>query len=87
MSNYFCNRVLHLGLLYIGSLAILIMYSFLYGLTAKESKWLGAITSFAVIVLGKVFSRVHIRFLDAPFYLFLSLLLFFVRLEYGIMLV
>ncbi|KAJ4808103.1 Calpain protease [Rhynchospora pubera] len=45
------TRVLHLGLLYAGSLAILIMYSILYGLTAKESKWLGAITSVAVIVL------------------------------------
>lgn len=29
------------------------VYSLLYGLTAKESRWLGAITSAAVIILGK----------------------------------
>lgn len=88
MSNFFCNRVLRLGLLYMSSLIILIMYSVLYGLTAKESKWLGAITSIAVIVLGKVFSCVNISFLECSILLILSLLLFFfVRLEYGIMLV
>ncbi|KAJ3692452.1 hypothetical protein LUZ60_012802 [Juncus effusus] len=45
------TRVLHLGLLYLGSLAVLVMYSVLYGLTAKESKWLATITSVAVVVL------------------------------------
>ncbi|KAL0369361.1 UNVERIFIED_CONTAM: Calpain-type cysteine protease DEK1 [Sesamum angustifolium] len=42
---------LHLGLLYSGSLLVLLVYSILYGLTAKESHWLGAITSAAVIIL------------------------------------
>ncbi|GFP92459.1 calpain-type cysteine protease dek1 [Phtheirospermum japonicum] len=42
---------LHLGLLYFGSLLVLLVYSILYGLTAKESHWLGAITSAAVIIL------------------------------------
>ncbi|KAK6163781.1 hypothetical protein DH2020_000645 [Rehmannia glutinosa] len=44
-------RALHLGLLYFGSLVVLLVYSILYGLTAKESHWLGAITSAAVIIL------------------------------------
>ncbi|XP_043690975.1 calpain-type cysteine protease DEK1-like [Telopea speciosissima] len=41
----------HLGLLYLGSLVVLLSYSILYGLTAKEAQWLGAITSAAVVVL------------------------------------
>ncbi|XP_073105600.1 calpain-type cysteine protease ADL1 isoform X2 [Elaeis guineensis] len=45
------SRALHLGLLYVGSLLVLLAYSILYGLTAKEAHWLGAITSVAVIVL------------------------------------
>nr|GEY59140.1 calpain-type cysteine protease DEK1 [Tanacetum cinerariifolium] len=45
------RRVSHLGLLYLGSLLVLLVYSILYGLTAKESNWLGAITSAAVIIL------------------------------------
>ncbi|XP_008787933.1 calpain-type cysteine protease ADL1-like [Phoenix dactylifera] len=45
------RRALHLGLLYVGSLLVLLVYSILYGLTAKEAHWLGAITSVAVIVL------------------------------------
>ncbi|EPS66151.1 phytocalpain [Genlisea aurea] len=45
------NVALHLGLLYFGSLIVLVAYSILYGLTAKESPWLGAITSAAVIIL------------------------------------
>lgn len=45
------SRALHLGLLYLGSLVILLVYSILYGLTAKEAPWLGAITSAAVIIL------------------------------------
>ncbi|CAA6673108.1 unnamed protein product [Spirodela intermedia] len=45
------SRASHLGLLYVGSLVVLLVYSILYGLTAKESRWLGAITSAAVIVL------------------------------------
>ncbi|KAG8387378.1 hypothetical protein BUALT_Bualt02G0015100 [Buddleja alternifolia] len=44
-------RALHLGLLYFGSLVVLLVYSILYSLTAKESHWLGAITSAAVIIL------------------------------------
>lgn len=39
-------------LLYLGSLFVLVVYSILYGLTAKEEHWLGAITSVAVIILG-----------------------------------
>ncbi|KAI5665946.1 hypothetical protein M9H77_15799 [Catharanthus roseus] len=45
------RRASHLGLLYLGSLVVLFVYSVLYGLTAKESRWLGAITSAAVIIL------------------------------------
>nr|XP_043613886.1 calpain-type cysteine protease DEK1 [Erigeron canadensis] len=45
------RRVSHLGLLYFCSLLVLLVYSILYGLTAKESNWLGAITSAAVIIL------------------------------------
>ncbi|PHT96888.1 Calpain-type cysteine protease DEK1 [Capsicum chinense] len=44
-------RALHVGLLYVGSLLVLLVYSILYGLIAKESNWLGAITSAAVIIL------------------------------------
>lgn len=51
----FACRASHLGLLYLGSLVVLFVYSVLYGLTAKESRWLGAITSAAVIILGKEF--------------------------------
>ncbi|KAF3685310.1 hypothetical protein FXO37_00750 [Capsicum annuum] len=42
---------LHLGLLYVGSLVVLLVYSILYGLTEKKSNWLGATTSAAVIIL------------------------------------
>ncbi|PHT69367.1 hypothetical protein T459_28854 [Capsicum annuum] len=42
---------LHLGLLYVGSLVVLLVYSILYGLTTKESNWLGATTSAAMIIL------------------------------------
>lgn len=52
LSLYDNCRALHLGLLYFGSLVVLLVYSILYGLTAKESHWLGAITSAAVIILG-----------------------------------
>ncbi|KAI4344843.1 hypothetical protein L6164_012030 [Bauhinia variegata] len=45
------RRASHLGLLYLGSLMVLLAYSILYGLTAKEAHWLGAITSAAVIIL------------------------------------
>ncbi|XP_074565064.1 calpain-type cysteine protease ADL1-like [Curcuma longa] len=45
------SRALHLGLLYIGSLVVLVVYTVLYGLTAKEARWLGAVTSVAVLVL------------------------------------
>ena len=45
-------RASHLGLLYVGSVVVLAAYSILYGLTAKEARWLGAITSAAVIILG-----------------------------------
>ncbi|PHT67167.1 hypothetical protein T459_31592 [Capsicum annuum] len=48
-------RALHLGLLYVGSLVVLLVYSILYGLTAKESNWLGATTSAAVIILRSSF--------------------------------
>ncbi|XP_043692215.1 calpain-type cysteine protease DEK1-like [Telopea speciosissima] len=45
------SRAAHLGLLYLGSLVVLLVYSILYGLTAKEAHWLGAITSAAVVIL------------------------------------
>ncbi|THU49490.1 hypothetical protein C4D60_Mb06t10110 [Musa balbisiana] len=41
--------VLHLGVLYLGSMISLVVYSVLYGLTAKEAHWLGAVTSVAVL--------------------------------------
>ncbi|KAI3461898.1 hypothetical protein Pfo_018561 [Paulownia fortunei] len=50
-STIYFSLALHLGLLYLGSLLVLLVYSILYGLTAKESHWLGAITSAAVIIL------------------------------------
>ncbi|KAL9256146.1 Calpain-type cysteine protease DEK1-like protein [Drosera capensis] len=40
--------VSHLGTLYLGSILVLLVYSILYGLTAKESRWLATITSAAV---------------------------------------
>ncbi|KAA3456544.1 calpain-type cysteine protease DEK1-like isoform X2 [Gossypium australe] len=42
------SRASHLGLLYLGSLVVLLVYSILYGLTAKDAHWLGAITSAAI---------------------------------------
>lgn len=45
------SRASHLGSLYLGSLLVLLVYSILYGLTAKEARWLGAITSAAVIII------------------------------------
>ncbi|XP_028759629.1 calpain-type cysteine protease DEK1 [Neltuma alba] len=45
------RRASHLGLLYLGSLLVLVVYSILYGLTAKEAHWLGYVTSAAVIIL------------------------------------
>ncbi|XP_072998652.1 calpain-type cysteine protease ADL1 [Typha latifolia] len=45
------HRALHQGLLYLGSVLVLVMYSILYGLTSKEAHWLGAITSFTVTIL------------------------------------
>ncbi|CAM8889204.1 unnamed protein product [Rhodiola kirilowii] len=45
------RRVSHLGLLYLGSVLVLLVYSILYGFTAKEAPWLGALTSSAVIIL------------------------------------
>ncbi|KAK6936992.1 Peptidase C2, calpain, catalytic domain [Dillenia turbinata] len=47
----FLMQASHLVLLYFGSLVVLVVYSVLYGLTAKDSHWLGAITSAAVIIL------------------------------------
>ncbi|XP_042465852.1 calpain-type cysteine protease ADL1-like, partial [Zingiber officinale] len=45
------SRALHLGLLYLGSVTVLVVYAVLYWLTAKEARWLGAVTSVAVLVL------------------------------------
>lgn len=45
------SRARHLGLLYLCSIVVLLVYSVLYGQTAKEAHWLGAITSAAVIIL------------------------------------
>lgn len=82
--THFC-RVLHLALLYLGSLAVLLAYSLLYGLTANEEHWLGAITSSAVIVLGM---ETYIEFMYAKlrqFRSYISKCFSFagVRLEYG----
>ncbi|PHT39667.1 hypothetical protein CQW23_18521 [Capsicum baccatum] len=44
-------QALHLGLLYVGSVVVLLVYSILYGLTKKESNWLGATILAAVIIL------------------------------------
>ncbi|PKI35355.1 hypothetical protein CRG98_044269, partial [Punica granatum] len=41
----------HLGILYAGSILVLLVYSILYGLTAKEAPLLGAITSAAIVIL------------------------------------
>lgn len=57
-------RALHLGLLYLGSLLVLLVYSILYGLTAKESHWLGAITSAAIIILGSSLTSCSFYFSD-----------------------
>ncbi|PHT39666.1 hypothetical protein CQW23_18520 [Capsicum baccatum] len=46
-------RALHLGLQYVGSLVVLLVYSIMYGLTAKESNWVGATTSAAMIILAR----------------------------------
>ena len=59
----FVCRASHLGLLYLGSLVVLLVYSILYGLTAKDAHWLGAITSAAVIILGMLITAVLILFL------------------------
>ena len=48
--------MLHLGLLYLCSLVVLVVYSILYGVTSKEARWLGALTSVAVVILGNAFS-------------------------------
>uniref|UniRef100_A0A7N1A3N3 Protein DEFECTIVE KERNEL 1 n=1 Tax=Kalanchoe fedtschenkoi TaxID=63787 RepID=A0A7N1A3N3_KALFE len=45
------RRVSHLGFLYLGSILVLLVYSLLYGFTATEAPWLGALTSAAVIIL------------------------------------
>lgn len=55
-------RASHLGLLYLGSLVVLFVYSILYGLTAKEARWLGAITSAAVIILGILLTAVFLPY-------------------------
>lgn len=44
-------RAFHPVLLYLGSVAVLIIYSILYAFTAQKARWLGGITSMAVIIL------------------------------------
>jgi hypothetical protein len=41
--------------LYQASVLVLAAYSVLYGLTARKARWLGGVTSAAVIILGKLF--------------------------------
>ncbi|MED6130995.1 Calpain-type cysteine protease dek1 [Stylosanthes scabra] len=53
------DRASHLVLLYVGSLFVLLVYSILYGLTAKEANWLGAVTSVAVIILGDLINSYY----------------------------
>eukprot|EP00250_Pteridium_aquilinum_P020316 c24782_g3_i2 orf=517-6945(-) len=44
------ERASHPVLLYLGSMAVLVVYSILYGFTAQEARWLGGITSAAVVI-------------------------------------
>lgn len=44
------ERSSHPVLLYMGSLAVLAVYSILYGFTAQQARWLGGITSAAVVI-------------------------------------
>ncbi|KAK4780069.1 hypothetical protein SAY87_016175 [Trapa incisa] len=45
------SRASHLGFLYAGSILVLVVYSILYGFTAREAPFLGAITSAAIMIL------------------------------------
>ncbi|KAL2644549.1 hypothetical protein R1flu_012136 [Riccia fluitans] len=45
------NRAFRFVTMYLGSLLVLVGYSVLYGLTARKARWLGGITSAAVIIL------------------------------------
>ncbi|EFJ08518.1 hypothetical protein SELMODRAFT_236021 [Selaginella moellendorffii] len=45
------RKTCHLALLYSGSIVVLVAYSILYALTAQKVRWLGGVTSAAVIIL------------------------------------
>ncbi|BFI07497.1 calpain-type cysteine protease DEK1 [Marchantia polymorpha subsp. ruderalis] len=45
------NRALCFATLYLGSVLVLLGYSILYGLTARKARWLGGVTSAAVMIL------------------------------------
>ncbi|CAM6110257.1 unnamed protein product [Calypogeia fissa] len=45
------NRASRFALLYVGSVLVLLGYSVLYGLTARKARWLGGVTSAAVLIL------------------------------------
>jgi hypothetical protein len=44
---------------------VLLVYSILYGFTATEARWLGFITSAAVIILGILFMTMVIHVLPS----------------------
>ncbi|KAG6548076.1 hypothetical protein Mapa_010510 [Marchantia paleacea] len=45
------NRAFRFALMYLGSVLVLVGYSLLYGLTARKARWLGGVTSAAVMIL------------------------------------
>ncbi|KAL3697653.1 hypothetical protein R1sor_011729 [Riccia sorocarpa] len=45
------NRAFRFATMYLGSFLALVGYSILYGLTARKARWLGAVTSAAVMIL------------------------------------
>ncbi|KAF3782219.1 Calpain-type cysteine protease [Nymphaea thermarum] len=65
------NEASYLGLLYAGSLIVLFVYSILYGWTAKEARWLGAVTSAAVVTTTWVHGCLDLSFSKAELRLFL----------------
>jgi hypothetical protein len=48
--------------MYFGSVIVLVAYSVLYGLTARKARWLGGVTSAAVIILGELVLQCIISF-------------------------
>ena len=53
-SSFLVCSAWRLAHLYQASVLVLAAYSVLYGLTARKARWLGGVTSAAVIILGKL---------------------------------